>query len=175
MKKAIKLFTFSILSSLLIFSCGSNNVDSPTTPASNTGTISAKFNGTDWNGTWATSLIANLGNIQVLTMNAQISEKNTSELVGIGISSFTSIGTYNFGGVNDKASLDIKYKGKNYSANTLYGGGGTGTIKITEFVKANGILNPGKAVGEFSGTIKSIDSNDVLTITSGKFNSIIVL
>jgi hypothetical protein len=174
MKKTV-FYLMVCLSFVCMSACNIlNNAPDPT-PANDTGSISAKFNGTSWSGTWATSLIANLGNIQVLTINGQISEKITTEAVVIGISSFTGIGTYNYGGANDKVTFSAKFQNKGYTINTLAGGGGTGTIKITEFVKANGILNPGKAVGEFSGTVKSIDSNDVLTITSGKFNSVIVL
>ncbi len=177
MKNSFKLLLATSILFIVVTSCGcSNNNEDDATPAGGgTGSISAKFNGTDWSGTWATSLIANLGSTQVLTINGQISEKNTSEGVAIGISSFAGVGTYNYGGATDKVTFAVKFNGKNYSINTLLSGGGSGTIKITEYVRGGGILNPGKAVGEFNGTIKSIDSNDVLTITNSKFNSVIVL
>ncbi len=178
MKKHIHfdLIFWMILVTIISISCQTNE-DNAAPASSDTGSISAKFNGLDWRGTWATSLIANLGGTQVLTINGQFAENIPEESVSIGISSFTGVGNYNYGGPNDKVTLSVRHEGINYSLKTISfgGGGGTGTIKITEFVRANGILNPGKAIGEFSGTVVSTTSNQTLTITNGKFNSVIVL
>ena len=171
------LFTF-ICSLSLLFACSSLlKKDNSPNKSTSFGSISAKLNGANWSGAWCSSLIAAFGNTQVLTINGQVTEKVIDEVIVIGISSFTGMGTYTYGGATDKTSLSIKYKNKNYGLKKLSigGGGGSGTIKITEFVKANGILNPGKAVGEFSGTILETTSNEVLTISNGKFNSVIVL
>ena len=67
---------------------------------------------------------------------------------------------------------NVTYNGKNYTLSTVAANRGTGTIKITEYVNSSGLLNPGKVLGEFSGTIKTSDGKETLTITNGKFTSI---
>ena len=55
---------------------------------------------------------------------------------------------------------------------SVTGTAGTGTIKITEYVESTGLLNPGKVVGEFSGTLKNINTNEMITISNGKFTAV---
>jgi hypothetical protein len=146
--------------------------DKIASPANDTGSASAKINGVAWNAAWASSLIADFSGTKILTISINLSEKNTSESITIGISSFTGPGTYAYGGDKDKTTFYVRYKGKDYKQIKIAGGGGTGTIKITEYVDSKGLLSPGKVVGEFSGTVKSSDSEEVLTISGGKFTSL---
>ncbi len=159
--------------SILFFAGCSLGKDTPASVNNAVGSISAMYNGTSWTGNWASSIVGNFGGTKILTISGQISEKNTSEAISIGINRYSGPASYEYS-ADGKGSvtISIKYKGKNYSNNDLLNGGGTGTIKITEYVESKDILNPGKVVGEFSGTIKSIDSAETLTITKGSFTSI---
>ncbi|MGL4630670.1 MAG: hypothetical protein ACRCVT_05625 [Leadbetterella sp.] len=165
----------SCLAIILLGACSSESNSSTPPSQTSTGSASTKLNGANWSASWATSLLANLGGTKVLTININLSEKNTSEGISIGLNDFSGTGTYSYGASGGKALLSIKYKGKYYTTSQLSKNVGSGTIKITEYVASQGILNPGKAVGEFSGTLKSYDSDEMLTVSNGKFTSIIVL
>ncbi len=174
----INHLNFSLLSMilLLLVSC---NTDSSNNPPTNTttGTISLKINGVVWSGAYASGITANLGGTNVLTVAGQKSESNNSETVSIGILPFAGIGTYTFDGTSVNSKVTVNIGGKGYVSTPLAGGGGggIGTIKITEYVAPNGITNPGKAIGTFSGTIKSYNSDEEITVTEGKFTAVIVL
>ena len=171
MKKSI---VRSVIYLITVFSLTNCGVKKATDPTPEVGSASANFNGTAWKSEYAGALTGGSGSTQLLTVVIQLTEKDNSEFVSIGVSPFTGTGTFNYGGSN-KIVFNLKYKGKNYSAVQIGGNAGTGTIKITEFVDSKGILNPGKVVGEFSGTIKSTTSTEILTITNGKFTAIKVL
>lgn len=171
MKKTLISLPLYLLLVILLSNCGSSKTADPT-PAVATGSASASFNGATWKAESASSLVGGTGTTQILTISIQLTEKDNSEAIAIGISSFTGVGTYNYGGTSDKVSFTMKYKGKNYTLSTIGANRGTGTVKITEYVNSSGLLNPGKVVGEFSGTIKTSDGSETLTITNGKFTSI---
>ena len=171
MKKTLIALPFYLFLLFSLSNCGTDKDKDPT-PATDTGNASASFNGATWKAEYASSLVGGTGNTQILTISMQLTEKDNSEAIGIGISSFTGTGTYNYGGTADKVSFTMKYKGKNYTLSTIAANRGTGTIKVTEYVNSSGLLNPGKVVGEFSGTIKTSDGTETLTITNGKFTSI---
>lgn len=174
MKKSSVILTFFATFTLLFSGCGLSKVADPT-PEVATGSASASFNGANWKAESVSSLVGGTGNAQILTISMQLTEKDNSEVIGIGISSFTGVGTYNYGGVSNKVTFTLKYKGKVYTLSTIAANRGTGKIKIIEYVNSNGILNPGKVVGEFSGTLKTNIGSETLTITNGKFTSIKVL
>jgi hypothetical protein len=171
MKNYFKNSVFVLPILLFFFNCGVTKNSEDAVPANDTGSATAKLNGVAWSAAWASSIVGDFGGTKILTINIQLSEKNSTEGFAIGVSSFTGPDTYAYGGDKDKATFTAKYKGKGYMNNNLAGGGGIGTIKITEFVDSKGLLSPGKVLGEFSGTVKSIDSEEVLTITNGKFIS----
>jgi hypothetical protein len=170
--KTKNIFLSAIFIIFTLMGCFLGKAKNTPVPLTETGSASAKINGTTWAATWASSLIADFSGTKILTISINLSEKNTSESLTIGISSFTGPGTYAYGGDKDKTTFYIRYKGKDYKQIKAVGGGGTGSIKITEYVDTKGLLSPGKVVGEFSGSIKSIDSQEVLTITSGKFTAL---
>jgi hypothetical protein len=171
MKKIVISLPFYLLLVFLLTNCSLRKIADPT-PAVATGSVSASFNGAAWKGEYAGALVGGSGNTQILTLVMQLTEKDNTEYISIGVSAFTGVGSFSYGGTTNKATFRVKYKNKDYSINQIGGNAGTGTIKITEYVNSNGILNPGKVVGEFSGTIKSTTTSDVLIITSGKFTAI---
>lgn len=171
MKKTLVILSFFATFIIILSGCSLSKVADPT-PEVATGSASASFNGTTWKAESASSLISSTGNTQILTISMQLTEKDNSEAIAIGISSFTGVGTYNYGGAADKVSFTMKYKGKIYTLSTIGANRGAGSVKITEYVNSTGLLNPGKVVGEFSGTIKTNDGSETLTITNGKFTSI---
>jgi hypothetical protein len=180
MKNSFKLFSLSFLIVFVIMSCSNNNADDDPSPAdAGTGSISSKFNGTTWSGAWCTGLNATFGSTKVIAITGQLSEKNNSEGVTISINAFAGVGTYTFDGTSLNSKITVNYSGKSYISTPLplnSGGGGSGTIKVTEYVAPRGILNPGKVVGEFSGTIKSMNSTtEQISVTNGKFTAVIVL
>ena len=174
MKKTLYSLPFYLLLAFLLINCSLKKAIDPT-PEVATGSASASFNGVAWKAESASSLVGGTGNTQILTISMQLTEKDNSEAIAIGISSFTGVGTYNYGSIADKVSFTMKYKGKIYTLSTIAANRGAGKVKITEYVNANGILNPGKVVGEFSGTLKTNDGSETLTITNGKFTSIKLL
>jgi hypothetical protein len=178
MKNSFKLFSLSFLIVFVVTSC-SNTAEDEVTPTTGTGSISSKFNGTTWSGAWCTGLNATFGSTKVIAITGQISEKNSTEGVTISINAFAGVGTYTFDGTSLNSKITVNYSGKSYISTPLplnSGGGGSGTIKVTEYVAPRGILNPGKVVGEFSGTIKSMNSTtEQISVTNGKFTAVIVL
>jgi hypothetical protein len=178
MKNSFKLFSLSFLIVFVVTSC-SNTAEDEVTPTTGTGSISSKFNGTTWSGDWCTGLNATFGSTKVIAITGQISEKNSTEGVTISINAFAGVGTYTFDGTSLNSKITVNYSGKSYISTPLplnSGGGGSGTIKVTEYVAPRGILNPGKVVGEFSGTIKSANSTtEQISVTNGKFTAVIVL
>ncbi len=174
MKKTLFSLPIYLLLAFSLSNCSLSKAVDPT-PEVATGSASASFNGAVWKAESASSLVGTTGNTQILTISMQLTEKDNSEAIAIGISSFTGIGTYNYGGAADKVTFTMKYKSKIYTLSTISANRGTGIIKITEYVNSNGILNPGKVVGEFSGTLKTNDGSETLTITNGKFTSIKIL
>jgi Family of unknown function (DUF6252) len=174
MKKALILSITCLVLAFLLLNCGSDKTADPA-PAAATGSASANFNGTAWKATSASSLVGGTGTTQILTISIQLTEKDDTEAIAIGISSFTGVKTYTYGGTSNQVSFTMKYKGKFYTLSTISANRGAGTIKITEYVNSNGILNPGKVVGEFSGTLKTGDGSETITITNGKFTSIKLL
>ncbi len=174
MKKILLSLPFYQLLAFSLSSCSLSKTADPT-PAVETGSASANFNGVAWKAESASSLVGGTGNTQILTISFQLTEKDNSEAIAIGISSFTGVGTYNYGGASDKVSFTMKYKSKIYTLSTIAANRGAGKVKITEYVNSTGLLNPGKVVGEFSGTIKTNDGSETLTITNGKFTSIKLL
>jgi Family of unknown function (DUF6252) len=174
MKKTLFISALLVIFIATFSGCSLSKVADPT-PEVATGSASASFNGATWKAESASSLLGGTGTTQILTISMQLTEKDNSEAIAIGISSFTGVGTYNYGGTSDKVSFTMKYKGKIYTLSTIAANRGTGKVKITEYVNPNGILNPGKVVGEFSGTLKTNDGSETLTITNGKFTSIKVL
>jgi Family of unknown function (DUF6252) len=162
-----------LVATMLLNGCSSKK---STPVAASTGSASAKFNGTTWTAEYAGALTASFSGKESLTIVSSLTSKDNSENLSIGLQPFTGVGTYSYDDKNKSAILlRINYKSKTYSINQSAAGSGSGTIKITEYVDAKGILNPGKVVGEFSGTIKSATSTDMLTITNGKFTAVKVL
>lgn len=174
MKKTLISLAFSTFLVISLINCSSKKVADPT-PAVSTGSASASINGTAWKSASAGALTSGTATAKLLTISMQLTEKDNSEFIAIGLTSYTGLASYAYGGTSNKTLFNLKYKGQNYSALSVSGTAGSGTIKITEYVESNGILNPGKVVGEFSGTVKNISSNEILTITNGKFTAIKVL
>jgi Family of unknown function (DUF6252) len=171
MKKILFITAFLAVFIATFSGCSLSKAADPT-PEVATGSASASFNGMAWKAESASSLVGGTGTTQILTISMQLTEKDNSEAIAIGISSFTGVGTYSYGGTADKVSFTMKYKSKIYTLSTIGANRGAGTVKITEYVNSTGLLNPGKVVGEFSGTIKTNDGSETLTITNGKFTSI---
>ncbi len=175
MKKALISLSFFATLIISLSNCSSKEATDPT-PEISTGSASANINGTAWKAEWAGALTSSgSASGKLLTITVQLSEKDNSEFISIGLTSFTGVGSYNYGGTTRTGLFNVKYKGQNYSATSISGTAGTGTIKITEFVESNGILKPGKVVEEFNGTVKNISTNEMLTITNGKFTAVKVL
>lgn len=173
MKKTLISLPIYLLLAFLLTNCSLSKKANPT-PAVSTGSATASFNGAAWKSEFAGALLSGTSSSQIMSITITLTEKDVSETITMGIFSFAGVKTYNYGGTGNSI-LQIKYNGKNYSTNQVGGNAGTGTIKITEYVNSNGILNPGKVVGEFSGTLKSTTTTDVITITNGKFTAIKVL
>lgn len=169
MLKTLYYFLFA----LSIVGCSIKKATDPT-PAASTGSATVNFNGTAWKSDFAGGLLSGTSNSQIMSISMSITEKDVSETITMGILAFSGVKTYNYGGTGNSI-LQIKYNGKNYSTNQIGGNAGTGTIKVTEYVNSNGILNPGKVVGEFSGTLKNTTTSEILIITNGKFTAIKVL
>lgn len=172
--KKLSLKLLILFSTTFLFTkCGIKKTTDPS-PKASTGNASANFNGTVWKAESAGALLSGTNSSQIMSITITLTEKDVSENITMGILSFSGVKTYTYGGTKNSI-LQIKYNGKNYSTNQVGGNAGTGTIKITEYVNSNGILNPGKVVGEFNGTLKNTVTSEILTITNGKFTAIKVL
>lgn len=173
MKKTYIFLSLLFTSGILLSNCSLKKAIDPT-PAVSTGNGSASINGTTWKSESVGALMAATGTTKILTISLSLTEKDNSENISIGISSYTGLGSYTYGGTS-KAIFSMKYKGQNYSSSAASTTAGSGTIKITEYVESKGLLNPGKVVGEFSGTVKNLTTNEILTVTNGKFTAVKVL
>ena len=171
MKKTLFISALLVIFIATFSGCSLSKVADPT-PEVATGSASASFNGMAWKSESAGALLAATGSTKLLTVTMQLTEKDNSEFIYFGISTYTGLGSYAYGGTSSKTLFSLKYKGQNYSATSVTGTAGTGTIKITEYVESTGLLNPGKVVGEFSGTLKNINTNEMITISNGKFTAV---
>lgn len=139
----------------------------------NLASLTAKFNGSTWNCTQVGVSVANVSSKNWLQVHAQNPPTSGKiENVYISISPFNGVGIYAYGNKAEMSSLKISYQNTYYNSNPKLGGGGSGTIKIIEYVKSPSPGKPGKVTGEFNGTIKS--GSNTLTITNGKFLSTMV-
>jgi hypothetical protein len=159
MKKILQNLSIFIVSIALCSMQGNSNV----------GSLSVNYNGNAWNCSQIGASVANFnGNnwLQIHVQNEKI------EFVLISILRFSGKGTYEFGRKGSPANLTISYQNKRYVDNPKLGG--SGTIKVIEYIPKAGAGKGGKIVGEFSGTLKDASGNTI-TITNGKFNSTMVL
>jgi Family of unknown function (DUF6252) len=157
--------------SMLTFGCTSKEEPEPVD--NDTGKVSATFNGTKWEGTWASAVGANISSASLI-LNFLTAEKDESTSIGIGITSYTGPGTYAYGGTQSKVTFNMKHNGKGYGIVELVGGGGSGTITISSVKPASGTSFFGTVEGTFSGTIKDVNSSEILTITEGKFTAFLL-
>ncbi len=137
----------------------------------NFGSLTANFNGISWSCSQVGANVVELNgrkNLQFHVQNEKV------EYVRILIVPFNGKGTYEFGNKNSPANLSVSFQNKIYSDNTNYGGGGKGSITITDYIPKPAPGKPGKIFGEFSGTLKDAKGN-TLTISKSKFNSTMVL
>jgi hypothetical protein len=143
--------------------------------SSNSSSLTANFNGTAWHCTQLGATVQSYNGYTTLMIHAQNppTAAGKIEYTSFTISSYTGAGTYAYGNKDDKGSLKITYQDVSYSSNPKLNGGGSGTIKITEYVKPTSPGKMGKIVGEITGTLKF--GNKTLTIANGKFNSTAVL
>lgn len=135
--------------------------------------LTANFNGTEWSCNQVGVTVQNYNGNTTLLIHAQNPPTGGKiEYVYVTIS-FSGVGTYAFGNKDDKASIKVVVQNKTYNSDTRMKGGGSGTIKITEYAKPPSPGKFGKVVGEFNGTIKFL--GNTLTIINGKFSSNMVL
>ncbi len=143
--------------------------------ASTNGTATATINGTAWTAANCGALIAGSGTQVSLVITIEKNPKdNTADVISLGVNYLkteTGIKTYTIGSNTPVGLLNAKYMTKSYGT-TGFVTGVSGTIKITENTAPVSLLQPGKVVGEFSGTLKTSDNKETLTITNGTFTAV---
>jgi hypothetical protein len=134
----------------------------------------ANLNGAAWKCTQVgVSLQSYTGNTTLMlhAQNPPVGSK--IEYISFTLSSFSGTGDYAFGKKDDKGQIKVSYQSSHFSSNPKLNGGGSGTIKVTEYIKPPSPGKMGKIVGEISGTVKF--GEKTLTVTNGKFISTAVL
>lgn len=162
-------YFYIFLSTLLIVGCGKK--EEPNTDDNFTGTASATIDGFKWKGQWASALGANIGS-NIMTLSLSTTEQNRDISFSFGINDFKGKGTYNYSENDLDMTFSLSYSGEGYSNVPLQGGGGSGEITITNIVEGTGFTNFGRLEGTFSGTVKNVNSFEVLEINDGKFSAI---
>jgi hypothetical protein len=176
MKTLSKILLSSII---LIFSLSGCKKTADVTPADTDGNASATINNTSWVGSYCGAISGGSGTqvTQTIIIEKDPKDKN-SDVISIGISypkTETGIKTYASGTSTPVSLLRITYQSKQYSSSGIGLTGISTSVKITENTAPNSLLEPGKIVGEFSGTLKTSDNKETITITNGKFTGVRVL
>lgn len=162
-------YFYIFLSMLMIWGCGKKEE----TNADNefTGTASANIDGFKWTGQWASALGANIGS-NIMTLSLSTTEKNRDISFSFGINEYKGKGTYTYSENDVDMTFSMSYSGETYSNVPLQGGGGSGEIIVTNVKEGTSIIDFGRLEGTFSGTLKNINSFEVIEIKDGKFSAI---
>lgn len=142
-------------------------------PGSQT-SCTATLNGAAWKCTHVGVSLQNYNGFTTLMLHAQNPPVGSKiEYISFTLSSVSGTGDYAFGGKNDKGSIKVDFQNTHFSSNPKLNGGGSGTIKVTEYIKPPSPGKMGKIVGEISGTVKF--GSSTLSVTNGKFISTAVI
>ncbi len=161
-----QIYYFLILTVLI--ACGGKEETSST--ENFTGTASATIDGAKWSGKWASAVGANIGST-IMTLSLSTTESNRDVSFSIGINDFKGKGTYDYSENDLDLTFTLSYAGEVYTNVPLQGGSGTGEIIITNSTDGTSIINPGRLEGTFSGTLKNVNTFEVIEIKEGKFSA----
>ena len=172
------IIIFSILC-LSILSCSKDDKSS----ASEDGLYrwSCKIDGQlyEWEGNLLQSGVSGQSTYSTSSLALQKTDANNFPTITItAIFPSATTGNFEFNSNNSSTSeaFQIVFS-DGFQSQGIYssGSGGTMSVNISSLsgnTLTQNFLNPGKVIGTFSGTIKSVSSNNTLTVTEGEFEAV---